>query len=372
MLQQATRSWKNIKKVCDEVKSKLPSSIQTKLKNINKAGTCFICTTKRVSQTSRMILEYPYVVKNNLTLDQLQTHVNGVVIDIPFRQYERIRDTDKNMLSHLDQYLLDNIGGMSTQPVAAIITLVKDNGSSGSSLQRVDLERFKQEIEARNWQPIYDVKEINGLKVKHKNKGNMNWGGHYYYNVSGGSQESFKSHKLEPQIFTTSKGFMSNEDVVVDNISSLIWQLLYIHDLSIYIPDEDIKKKKQILEDHLKSKIYIGKSCLEHLNELENIHDGKLISPITREYISIHAFDSEKTLNKEDQVNISHNDAVNNHRIYFCQQQNVMLSDYRPGNLFWDTHLGNMQQQSFTIQQYWSEIEKRNNIRNAQLSQSKQ
>jgi len=372
MLKLQATKWKNIKKVCDEIKSKLPSSIQTKLKNINKAGTCFICTTKRVSQTSRMILEYPYVVKNNLTLDQLQTHVNGVVVDIPFRQYERIRDTDKNMLSHLDQYLLDNIGGMSTQRVVGIITLVKDNGSSGSSLQRVDLERFKQEIEARNWQPINDVKEINGVKVKNKNKGNMNWGGHYYYNVSGGSQESFKSHALEPQIFTTSKGFMSNEDVVVDNISSLTWQVLYINDLSIYIPDVDILKYKQILEHHLKSKIYMGKSCLEHLNELENIHDGKLISPITREYISIHAFDSEKTLNKEDQVNISHNYAVNNRRIDFCPQQNVMLSDYRPGNLFWDTHLGNMQQQSFTIQQYWSEIEKRNKIRNAQLSQSKQ
>jgi hypothetical protein len=371
MLKLQATTWKNIKKVCDEIISKFPSNVQTKLKNIDKAAKSGPCSTKRVSQTSRMRLEYQHIIKRNLTLDQLETHVNGVVVDIPFRQYERIRDTDKKMLSHLDQYLLDNIGGMSSKIVVSIISLVKEHGSSGSSLQRVDLERLKQEIEVRNWKPVYDVKEINGVKVKHKNKGNMNWGGHYYYNVCGGSQESFKSHTLEPQIFTTSKGFMSNEDVVVDNISSLIWQLLCIHNLSRYILEDDIFKYKQKLEDYLKSKIYMGKSCLEHLNELENIHDGKLISPITREYISIDAFDSEKTLNKDDQVNISHNDAVNNHRIYFCPKQNVMLSDYRPGNLFWDTHLGNMQQQSFTIQQYWSEIEKRNKIRNAQLSQSK-
>jgi hypothetical protein len=366
---QEARSWKSIKKICDKIKSKLPSSVQTKLKNINKAGTCPICTTKRVSQTSRIILDYLHVIKNNLTLDQLQTHVNGVVVDIPFRQYERIRDTDKSVLSHLDQYLLDHIGGMSTQRVVSIITLVKDNGSSGSSLQRIDLERLKKEIEVRNWKPVYDIKEIDGVKVKHKNKGNMNWGGHYFYNVSGGSKKSFKSHKLQPQIFTTSKGFMSNDGVVTDIISSLIWQLLYIHDLSIYILDEDIFKYKQLLEDYLKSKIYMGKSCLEYLNELKNIHDGKLISPITREYISIHAFDCDKTLNKDDQVNISHNDAVNNHRICWCEQQNVMLSDYRPGNLFWDTHLGNMQQQSFTIQQYWNEIEKRLGLFKLQTNQ---
>lgn len=371
MLQQALRSWKNIKRVCDEIKTKLPSSIQTKIKNINKAGIGSICSTKRVSQMSRIIIDYPYVIKNNLTVDQLQTHVNGVVIDIPFRQYERIRDTDKNMLSYLDQYLLNHIGGMSTHTVVSIITLVKDDGSSGSSFQRLEIERFKQEIEARNWQPVYDVKEIDGIKIKNKNKGNMNWGGHYYYNVSGGAQESLKSHTTEPQIFTTSKGFMSNERVITDVVSSLDWQLLHIHDLPLYIPSDDIFKYKQILEEYLKSTKYLGKSCLDHLNELENIHDGKLISPITRECISIHAFDCEKTLNKDDQANISHNDAVNHRRIEFCTEQNVMLSDYRPGNLFWDTHLGNMQQQSFTIQQYWSEIEKRNNIRNIQL-QSKQ
>ena len=36
-----------------------------------------------------------------------------------------------------------------------------------------------------------------------------------------------------------------------------------------------------------------------------------------------------------------------------------MLSDYRPGNLFWDTHLGNMQQQSFTVKEFWEEMEER-------------
>lgn len=375
-----------IKQLCSKIHKQLPKSVQTKLKNINKAGTCSICTTKRVSQTSRIIIEYADVVKNNLTIEQLETHRNGVVIDIPFREYERIRDiqhahahtdananAEQNTLSPIDQYILNNIGGISTHPVVAIVTIIKENGSSGSSQQRIDLERLKQEIEMRKWEPIYETKQEDGVKQKNKNKGNANWGGHYFYNVSGGSQESFKSHtsESEPQIFTTSKGFMSNEEVVTDVIASLTWQLIHCYDISTYTPNEYVFIYKQTLEQHLKSKMYMGKSCFDHLEMLENIHDGKLISPITRECISIHAFDFEKTLNTDNLVNISHNEPVNKHKIYFCPEQNVMLSDYRPGNLFWDTHLGNMQQQSFTIQEYWSEMDKRNSIRAAQLQSKK-
>lgn len=364
-----TPATTKIKQLCNEIHKQLPKSVQIKLKNINKAGTCSICSTKRVSQTSRIILEYAHIIKNNLTIEQLMTHSNGVVVEVPFREYERIRDADaeQNTLSHIDQYILNNIGGLSRHHVVAIITIVKENGSSGSSLQRIDLERLKQEIQLRNWEPIFEINQEDCVKQKNKNKGNANWGGHYFYNVSGGSQESFKSHTSEPQIFTTSKGFMSNEQVVTDVVASLTWQLLHCHDISTYIPNEDVFTYKQILEQHLKSKMYMEKSCFDHLEELENVHDGKLISPITREFISIHAFDGKKTLDQDNQVNISHNEPVNKHRIYFCPQQNVMMSDYRPGNLFWDTHLGNMQQQSFTIQEYWSEMEKRNSIRTAQL-----
>ena len=58
-------------------------------------------------------------------------------------------------------------------------------------------------------------------------------------------------------------------------------------------------------------------------------------------------------------INISHNEAVNKEKIYPDSSNNIMLSDYRPGNLFWDTQIGNMQQQDFTIDEYWEEINKR-------------
>jgi len=363
---------KKIKQNCNNIKEKLPKSSKTKLKNINKAGSCPLCSTKRVSQASRRTCEYNHIVKCNHTIEQLNTHKNGVVIEVPFREYQRIKRTDEATRTPLDQYILNNIGGNSNKIVVAIISMRKEHGYSGSSSQRVELETFKQEIELQDWKPIYEINTTTGVKIINKNKGNLNWGGHYYYNVSGGSKTSFKSHTKEPQIFTTSKGFMSNANIIIDVEVSLYWQLLHCHDISKYISnEEDVFTYKQNLEQYLKSKIYLGKSCFDHLEELENIWDGKLISPITRDFISIDAFDSEKTLNEDDQANISHNEAAGKNKSYFCPDQNVILSDYRPGNLFWDTHLGNMQQQSFTIQEYWSEMDKRNSIRTAQLQSKK-
>jgi hypothetical protein len=154
---------------------------------------------------------------------------------------------------------------------------------------------------------------------------------------------------------------MSTDKIITDVIASLVWQMLHIFDIDKYILTEDVIKYKQILEDYLKNTTYLGKSCYDSMKKLENIRDGKLISPITQKEISINAFDKEAVDGCKDEiVDISHDEAVNKHQIRFCSKNNVMLSDYFPGNLFWDTHLGNMQQQSFTVKEYWAEMEKRN------------
>ena len=154
---------------------------------------------------------------------------------------------------------------------------------------------------------------------------------------------------------------MTTEKIITDVMASLVWQMLHTFDIEKCIPGEDALKYKQILEDYLKNTTYLGKSCYESMKKLENIRDGKLISPITQKEISINAFDKETVDGGKDEiVDISHDDAVNKNNIRFCPVNNVMLSDYFPGNLFWDTHLGNMQQQSFTVKEYWAEMEKRN------------
>ena len=354
-------SVKSVKGIIGAIIKKLPKNIRTKLKNINKAGICDVCPTKRVSQNSRILLPYYIIRKSGLTLDQLKTYTSGLVIELPFREYERIRINSINSNNdELDAYIITNIGGETTNLVAAIVTIRKENGYSGSSVQREDLVRLKNEIVVRGWEPVaYNPEKT--IKGK-KNKGNANWSGHYYYKISGGSQQSFKSHpNKEPQIFTTHKGFMTTEKIITDVMASLVWQMLHTFDIEKCIPGEDALKYKQILEDYLKNTTYLGKSCYESMKKLENIRDGKLISPITQKEISINAFDKETVDGGKDEiVDISHDDAVNKNNIRFCPVNNVMLSDYFPGNLFWDTHLGNMQQQSFTVKEYWAEMEKRN------------
>ena len=352
-------SAKAVKGIIGAIIKKLPKNIRTKLKNINKAGICDVCPTKRVSQNSRISLPYYIIRKSGLTLDQLKTYTSGLVIELPFREYERISRINSNN-DELDAYIITNIGGETTNPVVAIVTIRKENGYSGSSVQREDLVRLKNEIVVRGWEPVaYNPEKT--IKGK-KNKGNANWSGHYYYKISGGSQQSFKSHpNKEPQIFTTHKGFMTTEKIITDVMASLVWQMLHTFDIEKCIPGEDALKYKQILEDYLKNTTYLGKSCYESMKKLENIRDGKLISPITQKEISINAFDKETVDGGKDEiVDISHDDAVNKNNIRFCPENNVMLSDYFPGNLFWDTHLGNMQQQSFTVKEYWAEMEKRN------------
>ena len=359
-------SAKAVKGIIGAIIKKLPKNIRTKLKNINKAGICDVCPTKRVSQNSRILLPYYIIRKSGLTLDQLKTYTSGLVIELPFREYERISRINSNN-DELDAYIITNIGGETTNPVVAIVTIRKENGYSGSSVQREDLVRLKNEIVVRGWEPVaYNPEKT--IKGK-KNKGNANWSGHYYYKISGGSQQSFKSHpNKEPQIFTTHKGFMTTEKIITDVMASLVWQMLHTFDIEKCIPGEDALKYKQILEDYLKNTTYLGKSCYESMKKLENIRDGKLISPITQKEISINAFDKETVDGGKDEiVDISHDDAVNKNNIRFCPENNVMLSDYFPGNLFWDTHLGNMQQQSFTVKEYWAEIDERSAKRNSWL-----
>ena len=175
-------SVKAVKGIIGAIIKKLPKNIRTKLKNINKAGICDVCPTKRVSQNSRILLPYYIIRKSGLTLDQLKTYTSGLVIELPFREYERIRINSINSNNdELDAYIITNIGGETTNLVAAIVTIRKENGYSGSSVQREDLVRLKNEIVVRGWEPVvYNPEKT--IKNK-KNIGNANWSGNYYYKI---------------------------------------------------------------------------------------------------------------------------------------------------------------------------------------------
>ena len=347
-IKQAKNDENALGNLIKEITNMFPKKIQTKIDNINKANVEGPLSTKRVSQDSRH--SRPYDI-SHFPVSQLQTFGNGVVIRIPFRKYEEIRDNP--MPNELDSYLLRNIGGNET--VSCIICISKEDGYSGSGEQRIEHARFEIEAEKNGWVPVYRHKNI---PYGEANKGNDKWSGHYYINISGGSQDCIRSHPDgELQIFTTYRGCVANEEVIIDVKLSLIWQLLHCFDITDIIPKEKLSSFLHKIECHLKTQIYMGSTCYELIEKLDTIREGILYSPINEERLSIHLFAVKKA------IDISHNEAVCKQKMYFCETQNVLLSDYRPGNLFWDFHLANMQQQDFTIDEYCIDHERVSELR---------
>lgn len=313
-------------------------NIETKLKNIDKAryDLSIPCSTKRVSQNSRIYIPYELLKINNLTIEKLNTHKKGVCIGIPYQIYIEIKN-NKNQ-DDLDNYLINNIG--SDNNVSSILILFKDRNL------KIKLE---EEAIINNWKPIQRKNNI----IKDINQGNDKWEGHYYYRICGGEQETIISWDLkEPQIFTSYKGFMTSNEVINDNKACLIYMLLHIKDLIKILDVNEINNYKNKFENYLKNKKYFNISCYDLILKLKCFNkDNYLISPILCIEINIDDFiDSYK-------INISHNISVSKNIIEYCENNKIMLSDYKCGNLFWDYKLGNMRQQEDTIEEYWKSIE---------------
>jgi len=103
----------------------------------------------------------------------------------------------------------------------------------------------------------------------------------------------------------------------------------------------------------VKKTIYLNNSCYNLILKLKCFNKNKhLVSPILCREIVIDDFC------QENKINISHNVAISKNIILFCNNNKIMLSDYRPGNLFWDLKMANMRQQDDTIEEYWIITEK--------------
>ena len=350
------KQFNDIKKINNKISvkcGKYSKSIKTKLSNINKAAAnpSIPCTTKRVPQNSRIYLPYKLLLQNNLSLNQLNTYKNGITIGLQFSEYKEIKN--KETKSEIEEYLLENIG--SDNIVSCIIVIIKTEGNCSATKERKDKIELEEEIKTNNWLPIKRKENIN-----YTNKGKEKWEGHYYYNISGGGHDTFKSWEgKEPQIFTIYKGFMATSNVIETVKSSLLYMLLHAKDINkVFDNIEDINNYKLELENYLKLQIYLGKSCYDSIIELKCFDKNKILtSPISCENISIDDFAEEHKLN------ISHNVAVSKNIILYCNANNIILSDYRPGNLFWDFKYANMEQQDNTIDEYWTSIYKRCELR---------
>jgi hypothetical protein len=347
---------KDIELIKKNINKKFPEQIKTKLKNINKARAGGHLGTKRVSQNSRILLMYETICKNNLSLGQLNSYKPAITVGLKFQDYLYIIESEER--TELDNYLIENIGSDNT--VSAIIMLINDKGSSGGSGQLQELyKKLLQKAEENSWELVTKKTNITNI-----NKGNDKWYGHYYYNISGGSttfkENSHPGNNTETQIFTDSRGFISNDIVIKDIEYSLYYQLLYTNGIEKYITT-NLSEYREKFKLYLKNTYYNGETLYEALHKIITIHNDILLSPI--ECIALNIDDFEGT-----KIQISHNESTDKEIIYYDEEKNILLSDYRPGNLFWDTKIGNMQQQNFTIQEFWTIFNERQKRRNEILS----
>ncbi len=355
---------KDINKLIKELPNK---NAQTKIKNATgKASVTGILSTQRVSKRSRPLLQYYVIKNNNLTLEHLLTIECGVVVNLSLEIYLEIKEKQQKEipLDELDQHLMKNIGVDESKPsseisnVIAIITLTKQRGESGSRKERSQFAEFKEIIEKNGWKRI--ERNPNNIKQGQTYKGNDGLKGHYYYLISGGEQQSERSHiwnddkiPSKYQLFTDSLNFIPNIEVEIDIEIALLYQMM----CSVDFPQGLRDKHFASFETHLKETYYNDKSLFDTLHEDFNcIINGILYDPIRCIPIRFEQFGMDKCYDK-DALNICHNIAVEKETMEYDKNKGL-LSSFRPNNLFWGTHLGNMNQQHFTVKEYWEEQEK--------------
>lgn len=349
-----------------KIEKYMPIHVVTKLKNINKSMCDCILTSKRISQDSRILIPYTIITMNNLSIQNLDTYINGIVIDLPFQDYLHIQNKQYEELNEIEKYMLSNIG--SNNNVSCILTITNSYSGGSYTLQQL-LYIFKQHIQNNHWKPV----KRNTDYTKDIYKGNEKWEGHYYYRICGGSNKIQEiSHPNESdkdyQIFTTYKSFMNGNKYIYDVKASLYYQLLYFEDIEEYIHNnDDLQQFRSFLYSHLQNSVYLEKNVIDWFdyNKIFLVENNIVYSPTLIEPLRI---------DKIETIQISHNEAIVKQKIYYDTNMKTIVSDYRPGNLFWDYKLGNMQQQDFTIVEFWKSIEdrynKRNLIYNSQISTS--
>jgi len=185
-------------------------------------------------------------------------------------------------------------------------------------------------------------------------QGNEHWNGNAFWSIRGGVQAPLESHTDKVQLFNPAIDY-ANERVCFD--IELVMHFFVLH---CYDAPEEVAaiKKKELIEKvgtYLASRRYFDYpgTLLEYCNSHPTMVLGQnLTDPIRIIPISINWLDGSICSNL-DELNLSHNEAAQENRIYFDSLHDCVLSAARPTNLFLSTKLSNMTQQHFTLDGFW-------------------
>ena len=336
-----------------------PNALHTKIKNITgKSSVRNDCpaSTHRVPTYSLISIPIDVVEKNDLSVSQLSTHEGAVCVYIPPSRYLKI--SKKENRTELEQHLFDNVG--TDHQVSCIVAILTTRISS-SKEARVERQLLDDLIKRFAWRPVVRRTKKRGSQ----NLENDSWEGHYYYKISGGQQDSLYSwgdDEKEPQIFTTHRNFTSTKKIALDVKFSLAYQFMLSKGAREYYIENkkadstaEFDTVKGELEQYLKTQTYMDVSCYDSIHnigkdaKLPVVKEGVLYDPITAQPMRCEQFWSA---DKSEIPDVSHDESVSMEKIYWDEKNQTMLSDYRPGNLFWSGHENNIRQGERTLKEY--------------------
>lgn len=350
--------------------------IKTKFNNIcGKTGQYDVppeLFQKRTSRDNRILISWKDVVKNNLSLEQLNTIYGGVVVE--FRNNDFFEEANKS--NDLYNYLASYLG--SDKTVSSIISIRSEAGSSSSSLQRACLDKLTNnlEINYNNEKIILNKENYCDFAIKRISsggKGNEKWCGFLYVSIKGGQQDTIETHRgQELAIFNPACEY-ANNDVIQDlNLVLAYFAMLSIdtellEQKKLTITYNNIKEKMEMAlkQIHYNISDFSGtlyEYCTNHYSA--KMYKGFLYDPIQLKRISINDFANKRRT--ENSIDLTHNEAVEKCTFYWDNERKCLLSPARPTNIFWSFHLSNMMQQNYTLSEYF-EYERQRYIKRQEL-----
>lgn len=313
---------------------------------------------KRTNRKNRVLISWKTVKANDLTIEQLNTFVGGVVVEFVNEDYFEPNNQNDPLFIELKNRL------GSDENVSSIISIRSESGSSSSFVQRQAFQQLINNTVVRYKDQKVCITADNYLNyaIKQEQKGGMGndkWSGFLFISIKGGQQDVIISHKI-PQTFFNPACEYANRSVSTDIDLVLSYFAMLSIDIEMY-PEKSDRYHYLInaLRATLKEIKYNNPSYTGDLLEYCENHPsvrmvpGKLYDPI--QVVPIHIKDFAID-NKEDERNLdlTHDEAVNKDKYYWDTINNCILSSARPTNVFWSRHLSNMMQQNFTLEEFFA------------------
>lgn len=340
---------KKIKSALWKIWGSIDPYILSKFNNLNgktaKGDVPIELFQKRTSRTNRVLLRWKILKKNQITLEQLETFYGGVCVEFVNEDYF----DEENQNDPVFIFLKSRLG--SNEKISSIISFRNEDGDSGANVARTSYQKFIDTLPAEDFLPI-----VRNVDVDYQGKGdNSVWLGNHFVSIRGGNQTGVSTHQNRQEWLFNPAIEYANELVCLDMDLTMSYFALHSSDIEQLYADQLASIKPEI-EKYLKQRVYDTGDLLSYCTEHPSLKlgNGVLVDPIRLVNISINNFKKyDGNSGREDSVVICHDESADKAIFHFDEEQQFILSAARPTNLFWATHLSNMMQQNYSLDDYF-------------------